>query len=127
VGGVTLSEIGAELARRGPQVGSSGRRHPGATALSFTSKLDFAQAPRSCRIGEANVSVTAEVTLPRWRRPRGAEADTRLIWDTLAADIKRHEESHVSIAKRHARELENALRALGNFRDCAQANAKAQA
>lgn len=127
VGGVTLSEIEAELARRGPQVSSTGRRHPGATSLAFNSTLDFAETPRSCRIGRADVSVSAKVTLPRWRRPRGAEEDTRLIWDTLAADIKRHEESHVSIAKRHARELENALRALGTFRDCAQANAKAQA
>ncbi|HEV7254447.1 MAG TPA: DUF922 domain-containing protein [Mesorhizobium sp.] len=127
VGGATLGEIEAELARRGPKVGSAGRRHPGATSLSFNSKLDFAETPRSCRISRADVSVSARLTLPRWRRPGGAEQDTRLIWDTLAADIKRHEESHVSIAKRHARELENALRALGNFRDCAQASAKVQA
>ena len=127
VGGATLSEIEAELARRGPRLESTGRRHPGATAMSFTSKLGFEETPGACRIVRADVSVGAKVTLPRWRRPQAAGQDTRLIWDTLSADIKRHEESHVVIAKKHARELENALRKLGRFDNCARANAKAQA
>ena len=92
IGGSTLDEIQGELTRRGPRVASTGRRHPGATALTFTSRFSFEQSPGSCRIVKADVTVGAKVTLPRWKRPQAADAGTKLIWDTLAADIKRHEE-----------------------------------
>ena len=32
-----------------------------------------------------------------------------LLWDTLAADIKRHEERHAEIARNHARKPEDEL------------------
>ena len=50
---------------------------------------------------------------------RRAEKEVRLIWDTLARDIKRHEESHLSIAKNHGRRLEDRLKALPRRRRCA--------
>ncbi len=126
VGGATLSEIEGELARKGPHVQSTGSRHPGATTMEFTSRISYAQSAGSCRIAGANVKVGAKMTLPRWRAPRKADQGTRLIWNTLSADIKRHEESHVVIAKNHAAELEAALRKLGTFSDCKAAAAKAQ-
>ncbi|TIO37860.1 MAG: DUF922 domain-containing protein, partial [Mesorhizobium sp.] len=49
----------------------------------------------------------------------------RLFWDTLSADIKRHEERHVEIAKNHARELEDALKATYPQRTCEAAKAQA--
>ena len=72
------------------------------------------------------MTVKAKIILPRWRRSGRAEADVTLIWDTLASDIKRHEESHVVIAKNHARELEQALMAIGKQPDCKTAQAKAK-
>ena len=48
-----------------------------------------------------------------------------LVWDTLASDIKRHEESHVSIAKAHAREMEQAVLALPRGASCAAVGEKA--
>lgn len=126
IGGGTLDEIQRELAKRGPQVKSTGHRHPGATRMSFTTRLGYAEKPGSCRIVSAAVTVTARTILPRWRRPRTAEADVRLFWDTLSADIKRHEESHVVIAKNHARELEKALKATGRQKTCALAAAEAK-
>lgn len=126
IGGATLSEIEADLSRRGPHVASTGRRHPGATTMQFTTKLGFAESDGSCRIAKAEVSVRAKMTLPSWRRPKRAEESTRLIWDTLAADIKRHEERHIGIAKNAARDIEIALRKLGKFPDCKAAAAKAQ-
>lgn len=126
IGGATLSEIEADLSRRGPHVASTGRRHPGATTMQFTTRLGFAEGGGSCRIVTADVSVRAKVTLPSWRRPKRAEDSTRLIWDTLAADIKRHEERHVGIARNSARDIETALRKLGAFPDCTAAAGKAQ-
>lgn len=118
VGGRTLEELESELNKRGPQMKNTGRRHPGATQMEFTSKVGYAQQAGKCSVAKASVTVKAKVILPRWRAPRRADQDTRLIWNTLSADIKRHEESHVIIAKNHARELEDAIRGLGRFQTC---------
>src|SRR5262245_10918426 len=108
IGGATLEEIQNQLDIRGPKVKTTGRRHPGATQMEFTSRIAYGKGTNGCSIARASVTVKAKVILPRWTRPRRADEDVRLVWDTLSSDIKRHEESHVIIAKNHARELEQA-------------------
>jgi predicted secreted Zn-dependent protease len=127
VGGITLDEIELELARRGPQVRSTGKRHPGATQMEFTTRLGYEETAKGCRIVKATVALKAKVILPRWRRTARAEPDVRLVWDTLESDIRRHEESHVVIAKNHARELEHALLKIGRQKTCRIAADKAEA
>jgi predicted secreted Zn-dependent protease len=125
IGGATLEEIQNELDVRGPKVKTTGRRHPGATQMEFTSRIGYANSAEGCRIAKATVTVKAKIILPRWRRPGRADGDVRLVWDTLASDIKRHEESHVVIAKNYARELEQVLLKVGRQKDCKAAQAKA--
>lgn len=127
IDGKTLDEIQEQLVVRGPHVGSTGRRHPGATQMEFTTRLGYAEGARNCRIAKATVGVDAKIILPRWRRRQGAGEDVRMIWDTLSADIKRHEESHTVIARTHARELEQALLAIPPKKTCALAAAEARA
>ena len=127
IGGKTLEEIEAELVRRGPQVRSTGSRHPGATQMEFTTRIAYGAGKSGCEIVKASVNVQAKMILPRWRLRSKADGDTGLIWDTLSADIKRHEESHVVIAKNHARNLELALRGIGRQPNCKVAAAKAKA
>ena len=126
IGGKTLDEIQDQLDRRGPKLNSTGRRHPGATLMEFTTRIKYGERGGRCEVTEAEVQVKAKVILPRWRARRGTDSDTRLIWDTLSSDIKRHEESHVIIAKNHARELENALMKLYPQRSCERAADKAK-
>ncbi|MCA0049161.1 DUF922 domain-containing protein [Mesorhizobium sp. B283B1A] len=125
IGGSTLDDIETQLSKRGPQVKSTGSRHPGATQMAFTTRISYARQAGSCRIADAAVTVKVKVILPEWRRPRKADADVKLFWDTLSADIKRHEERHVEIAKNHARKLEEALKATYPRKDCDAAKAKA--
>jgi len=125
VGGTTLDELETELNRRGPKVKSTGQRHPGATQMQFNTRLGYLEKNGSCRIVDAKVAVKAKVILPRWRKRGGADQDTRLIWDTLSDDIKRHEEQHVSIARNYARQLESRLLRLGRQKNCAIAQQKA--
>ena len=128
VGGKTLAEIETELDRLGPRVRSTGgRRHPGATQMKFTTSIAYAGADGGCKVAKASVKVDAKIILPRWRQRAKADGDTRLIWDTLSADIKRHEETHVMIAKNHARDMEQALMGLGWQRNCDVAVARAVA
>ncbi len=126
IGGATLSELQDELTARGPTVKSTGRRHPGATEMQFVNRLDYDGDAGKCRVSKASVSVKAKITLPRWTRPAGAAEDTKLIWGALAGDIKRHEESHVSIARDYARQIEEALLALPAQKTCAIAADRAQ-
>lgn len=127
IGGTTLDEIQEELTKRGPHVKSTGARHPGATRMEFNSRLGYSQSEKGCEIISAKISVKAKVILPRWKRSSKAEADTRFIWATLESDIKRHEESHVIIAKNHARLLEQKLLSIGRQKTCAIAAEKAEA
>ncbi|NGN39593.1 DUF922 domain-containing protein [Mesorhizobium sp. CGMCC 1.15528] len=131
VGGNTLDQIENELAKHGPQVKTSNKRHPGATQMEFTTRLGYAQgttafASSFCQLAEAKVTLKVKIILPRWSRPRKAEQDVRLIWDTLASDIKRHEEGHVVIAKNYAREMERAMKAIDRQKDCKTVLAKAK-
>lgn len=118
IGGITLQEIDEELSRRGPKVSSTGKRHPGATQMQFSTRYTYASTTGWCRIEKAEVSVKAKMILPRWRARGRSDPDTRLIWDTLSSDIRRHEESHVQIAKTHARKLGDALEAIGRRDTC---------
>ena len=124
IGGVTVDEIEQELKRRGPQVKSTGLRHPGATRMEFKTRVDYREHNNRCGVASATVTVKANMILPRWKARKRASHDTRLIWDTLSADIKRHEESHVVIAKNHARELEEALQTVQRQRGCDVAQEK---
>lgn len=123
--GSTLDDIQRELSRHGPKVKTTGLRHPGATQMAFTTRIGYADDDGACRLVSAAVTVKVRVILPRWR-PRRADPDVRIFWDTLAADIKRHEERHAEIAKNHARELETALLAVGRQDTCKDAAAKAK-
>lgn len=126
INGKTGVEIETELARRGPKVGSTGLRHPGATEMEFRTRLEFSENRGTCRVSKATVRLKARLILPRWRQRKRAKRELAIIWDTLSADIKRHEESHVIIAKNHARELENRLEQLRSRRGCDEVERKAE-
>lgn len=125
IGGRTVPDIERELERRGPKLNSTGRRHPGATRMEFKTRLGYAERKGRCAVVSVEVSVSAEMILPRWRSG-GADADTRNVWSALSADIKRHEESHVEIARNHARMLEQTLKGLRPGRTCEQMQARVQ-
>lgn len=126
IGGNTLSEIEQQLRSRGPHVQSTGQRHPGATRMEFKTKITYEEEKRRCRIADVKVSVDARVFLPRWRNRKTAGPETALIWDTLSKDIKRHEESHLGIAKRYARSIESEIGKLASHSDCKTLQARAE-
>ncbi len=126
IGGTTLADIENELNRLGPLVGTSNRRHPGATRLEFTTRVTYSETDGRCSVSDANVTVNANVILPRWRRPRSADGEVQLVWETLERDIRRHEESHIVIARNHARELELAIKAIRPQANCDAAAERVQ-
>ena len=117
--GRTAADLDRELYRRGPVLQKTGQRHPGMTKMRFESKIKYGSDGKSCRVVDATITVYARVYLPRWKQRRTAPADLAVIWDTLSADIKRHEESHISIARTAAGNMERQIERLPWRSDCA--------
>ncbi|MDB5550024.1 MAG: hypothetical protein JWL86_8 [Rhizobium sp.] len=124
IGGRTASDLDREMSRRGPLSQTTGRRHPGATQIKFNGSATFIGKKGRCYIGGAKVSLSTKLMLPRWSNRRKATKEMALLWDTLASDIKRHEERHAEIARTHARQLEKTIVALPSMRDCPTLKAK---
>ncbi|MBX9457418.1 MAG: DUF922 domain-containing protein [Rhizobium sp.] len=118
IGGRTASDLDREMMRRGPLSRNTGRRHPGATQIKFNGSATFVSRDGRCVIGGAKVALSTKLILPRWTNRKRADREMALIWDTLAADIKRHEERHAEIARTHARQLEKTILGLSSTRDC---------
>ncbi len=118
VRGHTAEQIERDMARRGPRVGGSQYGHPGAAQLKFNGKIDYVESNGRCSVKDARFHVKARISLPRWRDRKRSDRDLVFVWDTLARDIKRHEEQHVIIAKNHARKVERAIMGLRPAKDC---------
>lgn len=116
--GRTAADLDRELYRRGPLLQKTGQRHPGMTRMRFTNRIKYGSDGSSCRVMGADIVVHAHVYLPRWKQRRTAKPDLAMVWDTLSADIKRHEESHISIARTAAGDMERRIKALSWRSDC---------
>lgn len=124
VGGRTAAELDEELSKRGPMMKHSGSRHPGATRIKWGGSVTYMRHGSRCAVGEAKVTLSTQIILPRWKNRKRATASLALIWDTLSSDIKRHEERHAEIARNHARDLERTLKRLRPEADCERMQAR---
>ena len=119
VTGNTAEQLDRSLSENGPYLESTGQRHPGASRIAFDAKIHYGREEgETCKVTDAKVNIHAKIFIPRWNERKKAEADLVFIWDTLAADIKRHEESHVVIARVHASELEQQAKKLHGRKNC---------
>lgn len=116
--GKTAEQLDKSLAKNGPKLSNGGESHPGATKIAFDARVRYKHDGKYCRISDVSANVHATVSLPTWKSRRRATADTAMVWDVLVKDIRRHEESHIVIARAHASELEREIRAMRNERDC---------
>ncbi len=116
--GNTADELDAALNARGPSTMGASSHHPGATRIRFGGEATYVERDGRCYIGGARVTVNVDIILPRWRDRRHASKELSMVWDTLAADIKRHEERHAEIAREHAQAMEKAILRLPPASDC---------
>ncbi|MCZ7463706.1 DUF922 domain-containing Zn-dependent protease [Agrobacterium sp. O3.4] len=116
--GKTAADLDQQLSKHGPLTRNTGARHPGATEIKFGGELTYVEKNGQCSVGTAKVLLNTRILLPRWKNRRRTTAELAFIWDTLLADIKRHEERHAEIARTHARSLERQLAALHPQKNC---------
>lgn len=122
--GSTAADLDEALSSSGPLVKGTGARHPGATEMKFGGSVIYAQHANRCSVDTAKITLHTKIILPRWTQRRRADRDLALIWDTLASDIKRHEERHAEIARQHARKLQKAIEDLRPRENCAEMEAE---
>jgi predicted secreted Zn-dependent protease len=118
INGNTADDLDAALNARGPTTMGASSRHPGATRIRFGGEATYVERNGRCYIGGARVTVNVDLILPRWRDRRHADRRLSMVWDTLSADIRRHEERHAEIARQHARAMEKAILTLPPAREC---------
>lgn len=119
VNGKTAADLDKALSRNGPFLKKTGQHHPGAAEIRFDAKVRYGRASRkACKVQDVYVNVHAKVSLPRWKQRRKATPELALIWDTLVQDIRRHEESHIVIARSFASRMEREIRSLRSRTDC---------
>ena len=124
VHGATLAELNRDLNRTGPYVSDTGMHHPGATEVRFNGTVTYKSVSRGCAVDKANVGLNLDIMLPKWQRPHRVARHTVIVWNTLAADIKRHELQHAAIAKNYLKRMEMALRNLRPERSCSAMEAR---
>ncbi|PZM13118.1 DUF922 domain-containing Zn-dependent protease [Rhizobium tubonense] len=118
IAGNTADELDAALNARGPTTIGASSHHPGATRIRFGGQATYVEKDGRCRIGGVKVTVDTEIILPRWRDRSHASKQLSMVWDTLSADIRRHEERHAEIAREHARMTEKAILGLRSEPNC---------
>jgi len=116
--GKSADELDAALNEHGPLAMGSSSHHPGATRIRFGGSATYSETNGRCYISGVKVTVDTEIILPRWRDRRRASKQLSMIWDTLQADIRRHEDRHVEIAREHARQMERVILSLPSASSC---------
>lgn len=116
--GRNADDLDRALQRHGPLTQNTGSRHPGATEIKFGGELTYVHKNGECAVSNVRVTLTTHLILPRWQNRAKADKELGMIWDTLSADIKRHEERHAEIARTHARSIDVRLRALSPQPSC---------
>ncbi|WP_297322028.1 DUF922 domain-containing protein [uncultured Bartonella sp.] len=117
--GTTPEQLDKALSHNGPYLKSTASHHPGATTISFDPRLKLVQDGKYCKVASVNVDIHAKMSLPRWKQRASTKSiEMALVWDTLSRDIKRHEESHIVIARAHATKIEHAVKSLPYRSNC---------
>ncbi|MBB6261615.1 putative secreted Zn-dependent protease [Paenochrobactrum gallinarii] len=120
INGKTAADLDYALSNKGPFLKSTGQHHPGAAEIRFDAKVRYGKEDgKACKVTGVYVNVHGKVFLPRWKQRKRAPLELAMIWDTLSSDIRRHEESHLVIARVHASEMEQTIARLYSRKDCA--------
>lgn len=106
--GSNVYEVANSIADKGPAVKTYGKGVAG-TKISIKGTWQPKNTAAGCIITEARVAVDIMFVLPEWvNKTAGSDRDQKM-WDLYLKFIKRHEQGHINIAIKPARELQAEL------------------
>lgn len=106
--GSNLLEVQNSMKEKGLVV----RTHEAAIAMVFSSigiTWQLGNTVAGCILIKAKVIVNISLTLPEWVNKSAASDQDQKMWDLYLKFIKRHEQGHINIALKEARELQAEL------------------
>jgi predicted secreted Zn-dependent protease len=117
IAGSSGSALRAAMERLGPKDPVTGTPYAGFTRWRIRWSYDY-EAAGSCSITDVRVVARIQITLPRWRGVRRADASLAREWLRFVAALRRHENGHAAIARAAARRIAGRLASLRVFRSC---------
>ncbi len=113
----TLHQNYQEIKNKGPKI--NGSEHAVAVAnISMTPDISFQPLVGGCMVSRARIKVRATVVLPQWKNRKNAGGELAQTWDSLDRYTRLHEAVHVTIAEKHAKQIEKRLISLKTKRSC---------
>lgn len=122
VTGNTVEEIRADMRRLGPKVGGGTFFAEARSPMRWNWRLDRTGSSY-CSIRDVTVTINAEITLPRWTPPDGADPDLIDEWNRFLAALETHEAGHKDISANAGRSIIARLRGYSDL--CSNINARA--
>jgi len=124
VRGKTSLEIFRDFQKRSPIKGVGEHQATlGVASITLTPNIEFAEKNGRCRVQKSNVTVDVVIHLPRWTYYSRANKFAKLSWDTLFADIKKHELTHAKIAKDYGKRIQKKIRSYRSRSKCSSLQA----
>lgn len=81
-------------------------------------KFDYVRDKGQCRINKFKITLSTEITFPKWKNPEAADDTVRDMWARVAKEIRTHEDGHKANGIEAANVLARRLRALPAFDSC---------
>ena len=122
---LTLRMVSTEMKRIGPL--DDGGHQVAFTWVRLAWTYPFARDDHGCRTGPVNVEVEVVQTLPEWALLSRASPPEAAEWRRFLDALRNHEDGHRSIGMEAAREIRDAVRALGVLPTCGDVDAAANA
>ncbi|MEP5727976.1 MAG: DUF922 domain-containing protein [Sulfitobacter sp.] len=123
ISGTTTAALDSEIRRKGPKI--NGGSHAVAIArIKMFPKVTYQVVGNNCKVESAKVTVDARVTLPKWTSRRVASAKLGEAWDNIDRYTRLHEATHVNIAFKYAKQIEDNVLALPAMTSCDRLRAK---
>lgn len=122
VTGNTVEEIRADMRRLGPKVQGGTYFAEARSPMRWNWRLDRTGSSY-CSISEVTVSLSSEITLPRWTPPENADPDLVDEWNRFLAALETHEAGHKDISAKAGRTISARLRGFSDL--CSNINTRA--
>jgi predicted secreted Zn-dependent protease len=119
VKGDTAAELREQLRRKGPLT-VQGERFAARTRWKVRWHFQPLEWPGGCALRTFDVSVEADVVLPRWKKRAPAAPELVARWTEFVMALTGHESGHVALAEAAAAELRRRAAALGRRATCAE-------
>ena len=114
VHGTTVAELRADMRRLGPKVEGTSFVGETRSPMRWTWRTESLRGGSSCGIRDVMVVVNAQITLPRWVPPAGADTSLVKEWNRFLTALEVHEAGHKDISAKAGKAIIDRLRNLSS-------------